>query len=151
MSTMASQITSLMIVYWSVYSGAFQRKQSSASLAFVRGIHRWSVNSPHIGAVTQKMFPFDDIMMHRIGYMANIPYTHSISHMAGRSYIQIIGHPMGISHTHSIGHMIGMVYTCSISHTADTSYAHSTGHTADILCTHRIGHTGGGAYHIPTE
>ena len=42
MNSMASQITSLTIVYSTVYSGADQRKhQSSASLAFVRGIHRW--------------------------------------------------------------------------------------------------------------
>ena len=42
MSAMASQITSLTIVNWTVYSGADQRKhQSFASLAFVRGIHRW--------------------------------------------------------------------------------------------------------------
>ena len=48
MDAMASQITSLTIVYSTVYSGADQRKhQSSASLAFVRGIHRGSVNSPH--------------------------------------------------------------------------------------------------------
>ena len=41
MGVMASQITSLTIVYSTVYSGADQRKhQSSASLAFVRGIHR---------------------------------------------------------------------------------------------------------------
>ena len=41
MSTMASQITSLTVVYSTVYSNADQRKhQSSASLAFVRGIHR---------------------------------------------------------------------------------------------------------------
>ena len=41
MSTMASQITSLTIVYSTVFSGADQGKhQSSASLAFVRGIHR---------------------------------------------------------------------------------------------------------------
>ena len=46
------------------YSGADQRKhQSSASLAFVRGIHRWPVNSPHKGPVTRKMFPFDDVIM----------------------------------------------------------------------------------------
>ena len=39
----ASQITSLMIVYSTVYSGADQRKHESSapSLAFVRGIHRW--------------------------------------------------------------------------------------------------------------
>ena len=35
----------------------------SASLAFVRGIHRWPVNSPHKGPVTRKMFPFDDVIM----------------------------------------------------------------------------------------
>ena len=41
MGTMASQITSLTIVYSTVYSGADQRKhQSSALLAFVRGIQR---------------------------------------------------------------------------------------------------------------
>ena len=64
MGTMASQITSLTIVYSTVYSGADQRKhQSSASLAFVRGIHRRPVNSPHKGPVTRKMFPFDDVIM----------------------------------------------------------------------------------------
>ena len=42
MDTIASQITSLTIVYSTFYSGADQRKhQSSASLAFVRRIHRW--------------------------------------------------------------------------------------------------------------
>ena len=41
MTTMASQITSLTVVYSIVYLGVDQRKhQSSASLAFVRGIHR---------------------------------------------------------------------------------------------------------------
>ena len=41
MGSMASQITSLTIVYLTVYSGAGHRKhQSSASLAFVWGIHR---------------------------------------------------------------------------------------------------------------
>ena len=64
MGAMASQFTSLTIVYSTVYSGADQRKhQSSASLAFVRGIHRWPVNSPHKGPVTRKMFPFDDVIM----------------------------------------------------------------------------------------
>ena len=58
MSAMASQITSLAIVYSTVYSGADQRKKSSASLAFVQGIHRWPVNSLHKGPVTRKMFPF---------------------------------------------------------------------------------------------
>ena len=61
---MASQITSLAIVYSTVYSGTDQRKyQSSASLAFVRGIHRWLVNSPRKGPVTRKMIPIDDVIM----------------------------------------------------------------------------------------
>ena len=64
MSAMASQITRLTIVYSTVYTGANQRKhQSSASLAFVRGIHRWPVNSPHKGPVMRKMFTFDDVIM----------------------------------------------------------------------------------------
>ena len=65
MSKIASQITSLTIVYSTVYiSGPDQTKhQSSASLAFVRGIHRRPVNSPHKWPVTRKMFPFDDVIM----------------------------------------------------------------------------------------
>ena len=64
MGAVASQITSLTIVYSTVYSGADQRKhQSSALLAFVREIHRLPVNSPHKGPVTRKMFSFDDVIM----------------------------------------------------------------------------------------
>ena len=64
MGATASQITSLTIVYSIVYSDADQRKhQSSASLAFVWGIHRGPVNSPHKWPVTRKMFPFDDVIM----------------------------------------------------------------------------------------
>ena len=62
--TIGSQITSLTIVYLTVYSGADQSKhQSPASLAFVWGIHRGPVNSPHKWPVTRKMFPFDDVIM----------------------------------------------------------------------------------------
>ena len=58
MKLMAFQITSVAIVYSTVYSGADQRKhQSSASLVFVWGIHRGLMNSPHKGPVTRKMFP----------------------------------------------------------------------------------------------
>ena len=64
MDTMASQITSLAIVYSTVYSGTDQRKhQSSAALAFVWGIHRWPVNSPPKRPVTRKRIPFDDVIM----------------------------------------------------------------------------------------
>ena len=64
MGANASQITNLAVVYSAVFSGADQRKhKSSASLAFVRGIHRRPVNSPHKWPVTRKMFPFDDVIM----------------------------------------------------------------------------------------
>ena len=60
MGTIASQITSLTIVYSTVYSDADQRKhQSSASLAFVWGIHRYS---PQKWPATRKIFPFDDVI-----------------------------------------------------------------------------------------
>ena len=65
MSAMASQINSLTTAYSTVSSCADQKNyQSSAPLAFVRGIHRWTVNSPHKGPVTRNMFPFDDVIMH---------------------------------------------------------------------------------------
>ena len=73
MDTMASQITSLTIVYSAVYSGADQRKhQSSASLAFVWGIHRSPVNSPHKWPVMRKMFPFDDVIMSKTKRLRSI-------------------------------------------------------------------------------
>ena len=65
MGAIASQIASLTIVDSTVYLDADQRKhQSSVSLAFVRGIHRRPVNSPHKWPVlvARKMFPFDDVM-----------------------------------------------------------------------------------------
>ena len=64
MDAIAPQITSLTIVYSTVYSDADQRKyQSAASLAFVRGIHRGPVNSTHKWPVTRKTFPFEDVIM----------------------------------------------------------------------------------------
>ena len=73
MGAMAFQITSLTIVYGTVYLGVDQRKdQSSASLAFVWGIHRSPVNSPHKWPVTQKMFPFDDVIMKMGCSMENV-------------------------------------------------------------------------------
>ena len=60
----ASKITRVSIVCSTIHLGADQRKhQTSASMAFVRGIHRWPANSPHKGTVTRKMFLFDDVIM----------------------------------------------------------------------------------------
>ena len=79
MSALAYQITSVSIVCSTVCSGADQRQyQASASLAFVRGIHQWLVDSLHKGPVTQKMFPFyNDIMSH----LLRKTYMYFGSHM----------------------------------------------------------------------
>ena len=56
MGVMTSQITRVSIVCSTECSGADQRKhESSTSLAFVRGIRRWPMNSPHKGPVKWKM------------------------------------------------------------------------------------------------
>ena len=89
MRTMASQITSLRIVYSTVYSGVDQRKhRSSASLAFVRGIHRWPMISPHKRPVTRKIFPFDNVIMILVRHTAKIDsicnYLSSDGDVTGR-------------------------------------------------------------------
>ena len=89
MSAMTSQITGVSIVHLTVCSGADQRKhQSSASLAFVRGLHTWPVNSPHKGPVTRKMFPFDDVIMSTLVLVTawcHQPTSHYLSQYWPRS------------------------------------------------------------------
>ena len=64
MVAMVSPITSLTIVYSTVYQGTDQRKhQNSSSLDFVRGYSPWPVNSPHKGSVTRKIFPFEGVII----------------------------------------------------------------------------------------
>ena len=92
MGAMASQMTSLTVVYLIVHSGADQRKhQSYASLAFV-----WAGNSPVTGEfpaqrpVMRKMFPFDDIIMylrHIDTCMLAVSYIRSIS-LLGHAFQQ---------------------------------------------------------------
>ena len=90
MSMMASQIASLTIVYSIVYSGADQRKlQSSMSLAFVRGIHCWPVNSLHKGPVTRKMFPFDDVIM-SYGWLSSSGHGHGWYHVASIRHVTLV-------------------------------------------------------------
>ena len=85
MTMLASQITSLPVVCSIVYSDVNQRKhQSSASLAFVREIHRGPVNFPHKWPVTRKMFPFDDVIMdwtsqEEKGVASKVPITISFN------------------------------------------------------------------------
>ena len=92
MSAMASQITNHAIVNSTVYSRTDQGKyQSSASLAFVRGIHRSPVNSPHKWPVTRKMIQFDDVMMcHSFGdrLPTNFTYGYSIFEWVAETPLQ---------------------------------------------------------------
>ena len=83
-------ITSLTIVYSTIYSGSDQRKhQSSTSLAFVRGIHWWPVNSPHKWPVTRKMFPYDDIIMGTQLYRQVCPAHLNIGHLIAVTWLKI--------------------------------------------------------------
>ena len=66
MGAMASQITSLTIVYSTVYSGA--DKKNKLRITGLCPGDRWPVNSPHKWPVTRKMFPFDDVIMFIIFY-----------------------------------------------------------------------------------
>ena len=71
MSAMVSQFTSLIIVNSTVYTS--KKNQSSASMAFVWGIHRGPANSPHKWPVTRKMFPFDDhVITHQCSHIHEI-------------------------------------------------------------------------------
>ena len=69
MGAMASQITSLAVVYsLNCLFGRRSKKTSKLRVTgFMRGIHRGPVNSPHKWPVAQKMFPFDDVIMSRNG------------------------------------------------------------------------------------
>ena len=58
-------ITGVLIIYWTICSGANERKhQNSASLAFVRGIHQWITSElPAQSASNAAMFPFYNAIM----------------------------------------------------------------------------------------
>ena len=113
MAPMASQITSLTVVYSIVYSDADQRKhQSSVSLAFVWGIHRGPVNSPHKWPVTRKMFPSDDVNMHEYNIIrVTMPLSVAVECVC-REYV--FGHQMANLHICVRGKRVshGNIYFC---------------------------------------
>ena len=101
MGSMPSQITSLTIVYSTVYSAADQRKhESSASPAFVQGIHRGPVNFPHKRPVTRKMFPFNGVIMILLGtkplpwpvYWAKYPGVFQFSTRSFNTWVTGLAH-----------------------------------------------------------
>ena len=63
-SATASEVTTVSIVCSTVCSETDQRiQQSSAPLAFMKGIHRWQVYSPHKRPVARKSLSFHDVIM----------------------------------------------------------------------------------------
>ena len=116
MGTIASQIISLTTVYSTVYSDADQRKhQGSASLAFVRGIHRGPVNFPHKWPVTWEMFPFDDVIM-LLTFVGRIhrspvdsPYKGSVLHILNMISVLSLSSQMW---NHPITYMIERSILC---------------------------------------
>ena len=53
----------------SLYGPTSKKHQIPHYWPFVRGIHRWPVNSPHQGPVTRKKLPIDDVIMIRLPHM----------------------------------------------------------------------------------
>ena len=77
--------------------------QSSASLAFVQGIHQWPVNSLHKRPVMPKMCPFDDVTN-----VINLLFCHQYFHS------QIPESQITLSATHY--QMINLEFACPWSH-----------------------------------
>ena len=87
-----------------VCSGVDQRKhQSTASLTFVRGIYRWTVDSPHKGPVTWKMFPVDKNVSVAdgvfLGTSAQAENLELLKRMHISHLLNVAGLPAGIRHT----------------------------------------------------
>ena len=77
MSVMVSQIAGCLRYHF--FRRRSKKTWNSMSLFFVRGIHRWPVDSPHNGPVTRKMFPFDDVIMVKprclVGVLDRVPLS----------------------------------------------------------------------------
>ena len=63
--------------------------QITALLAFVRGIHRSPVNSPHKGPVTRKMFPFDDVIMNVMDGSVRLHLEYSETVSFNKTYFRL--------------------------------------------------------------
>ena len=84
-----------------------KKHQSSASLAFVQGIHRWPVNSRHKWPVTRKMFPFDNVIMSILSAITRdvriVPYFQIWGYMLDVGHISCHHEmwPTSVSHSFS--------------------------------------------------
>ena len=74
-----------------IFGRISKEHQSSASLAFVREIHRGPVNFPRKWPVTRKMFPFDDVIMgDRVHCYATVVHQHL--QLTNRQHLQLTKH-----------------------------------------------------------
>ena len=60
------------------------------SLAFLWGIHRGPVNSPHKWPVTRKMFPFDDVIMSSSQFDSSRPSDADVRQYTSSPVVQIM-------------------------------------------------------------
>ena len=80
MVVIASQITNLRLFFQPFIQRQVKENiKAPRNMAFVRGLPRGPVNSPHIWPVTRKMFLFDDVIMEwsilsRFAVFAAVPY-----------------------------------------------------------------------------
>ena len=113
MGVIASQITSLTIVYSSVYSGADQRKHHSSSVTgLCAGNSPSPVNSPHKGPVTRKMLPFDDVIMQ---ISLRFIYSKSIKSFSGQFYWRLLHyHKVDFTNKHFCCSVVGAASKISI-------------------------------------
>ena len=108
MDAMASQITSLTIVYATVYLGADQRNIKSSRHWPLCGVHRWPVNSPHEWPEARKMLPFDDLfmnLMHYIRLLLHKPKFDEVGQISiKRKYIDKLLAKMNVAPTEFMRH-----------------------------------------------
>ena len=114
MRTMGSQFSSVSIVYSTVYPGVDQRKhQSSASLAFVRGIHRWPLHSHQKGPVTRKMLPFNDVTI--MIFQFHSEATTWCSQSQNDQISQSVYYPYFLFQNERMGYMAFLYWTMTVS------------------------------------
>ena len=81
MGAIASQITSLTIVYSTVYSKKISKLRLTGLCA---GNSPGPVNSPHKWPVTRKMSPFGDVIMREFDQTLQIHATHGESYVVNK-------------------------------------------------------------------
>ena len=64
---------------WRLKTASALFTKSPAPLAFVRGVHRYSVKSPHKWQVTRKKFPFENVIIQAKSWAAEISLVHPSS------------------------------------------------------------------------